>query len=298
VATAFLFGAGASYGSDFVGTPPLGNALHAALATFDPMGWGNVGRHLAAEFSRDFERAMAAVPQHAIPPLQRAMAAYFFQFNPGPQNLYLDLARRIRQHSPWQGSLSTLNYDRLLELSLVAAGVNPFIGPMVNRPPEVEMCMPHGCCHLFCEGARGVASAVSFAAFNVEINGPISVIGDPAIHRARLQQDAFPPVMSYFEPNKKTTAGADFIRDQRARWAQIVHDATTIIVVGVAVRSHDRHIWDPIGTTKGRVVYCGGPLGGAEFDAWAAAQRGGKQHRTLYGYFRDEIQVIYGEAGI
>jgi hypothetical protein len=252
--TVFLFGAGASYGADDVGRPPLGTDLFGALAAFNPSGWGTIKGDLAADFQRDFEAAFATVQPHAYGPLLRVMGGYFFQFTPRSTNLYFKLAQRIKTAGAWSIALSSLNYERLLELSLGAAGIRPAVGNPSNQASQIELCLPHGCCHFFCDSVRAVSGMVSFAGSQVQTNGPITVFSDPAQHRARIEHDAMPPVMSYFEPSKRTTSGASFIEAQRARLGELARHAAPLIIVGVKVRDHDHHIWDPVASTGGRVI--------------------------------------------
>ena len=296
--TIFLFGAGASHGSDTQNTPPLGADLFEALRQFNPPGWGTITGDLAAAFRRNFEAALPSVAPQALAPLQRAMAAYFFEFRPWTSGLYFELARRIAGAKGWLGAACTLNYDRLLELSLLAAGVQPFIGKPSVGSPSLELCLPHGCCHIFCEAAKASPTGVSFAAFNVQLNGPVTVIDDPKKHRTRIEQDAFPPVMSYFEPNKRTTAGASFIDQQRLRWRELAINATTIVVVGVRVRPHDTHVWEPIAGSAAGVVYCAGSSGASEYRSWAATTRARRRDRVLAGSFRAEFSAICAAAGL
>jgi hypothetical protein len=297
--TAFLFGAGASYGSDIQGVPPLGAGLFDELRRFNPDAWGLISGDLATLFRSDFEEGIKSIAPHALAPLQRAMAAYFFEFGPlASSSLYVQLARRIRRSSGWSGAACTLNYERLLERSLALVGVRPFIGQPPPGRPGFELCLPHGCCHLFCDGARGTAGAVSLNGFAVQMNGPVSVIEDPQRHRARVIGDAFPPVMSYFEPAKRTTAGHSFIERQRTRWRELTANAKTIVIVGVRVRPHDDHVWSPIASSSAQVVYCGGPTGAPEYYAWASAERPGQTDRILEGHFREEFPTICSEAGL
>ena len=226
------------------------------------------------------------------------MAAYFFEFKPRTSSLYLELARRIAGSRGWSGAACTVNYERLLEISLLGAGVRPFVGQPPAGPAGVELCLPHGCCHIFCDAVKGTAGGVSFHGFGVQTDGPVTVIADPQQHRARVLQDAFPPVMSYFEPSKRTTAGRSFIDGQRARWRELAASATTVVIVGVRVRPHDAHVWAPIATTGARVVYCGGASGASEYRSWAATTRAGRADRVLDGYFRDEFAAICSEAGL
>jgi hypothetical protein len=290
----FLFGAGASYGSDVGGTPPLGPGLFDELTRFNPDGWGTIRGTLAATFRADFEEAMKSVSEHALAPLQRAMAAYFFQFQPRRTNLYFELAQRAAR-AKWRGAFGTLNYERLLEMSLLAAGLKPTVG---DNTAQIEICLPHGCCHVFCEGVRATASGVSFTGFGVQTDGPVKVIGDAGEHRARILQDAFPPVMSYFEPAKRTTSGHSFIEGQRTRWSELAARASTIVIVGVRVRPHDSHLWDDLARTKARIVYCGGPSGASEYSSWASSARKGEKDRILSGYFKSDFGEICREAGL
>lgn len=295
--TLLLLGAGASYGSDTSGTPPKGNELFDALRRFNPDGWGNITGELAQHFRTDFEGAMQVVPPQNLAPLQRAMAAYFFEFSPAPSNLYVALAKRIAARK-WTGVICTLNYERLLELSLMRADVQPFIGSPPTGRYAVELCLPHGCCHLFCDSARAQSGAVVFNGYNVQTDGVVSVVADAHQHRARITQDAFPPVMSYFEPQKRTTAGHSFIEGQRDRWSKLASSAKTIVIVGVQVRPHDTHIWNPIAASSGRVVYCGGASASESYITWARAHRNAQNDRVLKGYFKDEFDVICHELGL
>ena len=54
----FLFGAGASHGSDIVDTPPLGTNLFNALKRPDPNGWGKMPQPIGDIFIKDFEVGM------------------------------------------------------------------------------------------------------------------------------------------------------------------------------------------------------------------------------------------------
>lgn len=291
-----VFGAGASYGADDKNfTPPLGSNLFDALTIYNPTGWGQINESLASKFRIDFEAGMIELSQqnpHALPLLQRAMAAYFFNFVPRSTNLYYLLAQKINTKN-WDGAMITLNYERLLELSLLAAGVQPFIGvPPLNHNKAIELCLPHGCCHLFCESVCGNAGAVSFAGMNVSTNGPIEVTSDQLEFQNRIQTDAFPPVMSYFEPNKQTTSGNNFVAAQRLRFSELVKNANTIILIGIRVREHDKHIWETLGQTNAKLIYISGETAKQEFEAWINKTRQKKENTVFGGYFKDNFDTI------
>jgi len=294
-----LFGAGASYGSNNGNVPPLGDDLFFALQEFNPPGWGSLPASLSSEFHGNFENGMTKLSQnhsHAMPVLQRAMAAYFFNFLPTANNLYRVLAQRIKT-SGWNGAITTLNYERLLEISLIHEGIQPVIG---SSPcgSQLELCLPHGCCHLFCDGVSASSTGVSFSGVGVSFDGPIRVINNPQEFGQRINSNAVPPVMSYFEPQKTTSAGRSFIEGQRTRWTQLANQADVVGVVGIRVRKQDTHIWEPLRNTSGKIVYCGGSQGGQEFTEWHEKYCKGKSCSVLSGYFSDEFDLICDELEI
>jgi hypothetical protein len=293
-----VFGAGASFGSDTLGTPPLSNKLIDLLIPFNPDGWGRLSNEFIESFRDDFEQTMVQLSRqhpHSLPPLQRAMAAFFYQFHPGPNNLYRKLALKIRESS-WRGILVSLNYERLLELSLISEGISPICGRSCSNPMEIEICLPHGCCHIFCDSVRASANMVSFMGASVSTNGPVSVISNPADFYSRIRGDAFPPVMSYFEPQKRTTSGMNFIEAQRRHYREVIMSSEKIAIIGLKVRSHDSHIWDPLAETSAELIYCDPNV--EEFLMWCREQRPHLLSHTLPGNFNSNFDNLLREMDI
>jgi hypothetical protein len=128
----FLFGAGASYGSSgcYPECPPLGNRLFPELlkkrgiaATFD--------EELRRLFDENFEKGMARFIETRdidIPVLLREMGEYFLQFEPSPDNLYVQLVQKLSQRqTSLEGFaprivLATTNYELLLEHAVIGSG--------------------------------------------------------------------------------------------------------------------------------------------------------------------------------
>jgi hypothetical protein len=244
-----FFGAGASKGSDNTEVPPLGPNLFDELVTFNRNGWGQIPSEFSEYFTNDFEEGMEVLSESHpdwMSKLQRAMAAYFFNFYPQSSSLYRKLARRIKK-SNWTGVLASINYERLLELSLIEEGLQPFIGCPSENVNKIELCLPHGCCHLFCESVKADSSAVSFNARCITTRGSVVAISSLSEFQRRIDTDAFPPVMSYFEPEKTTTSGVNFIERQRSRFSETTSNAVIIIIIGVKVRPNENHIWGPTG---------------------------------------------------
>jgi hypothetical protein len=170
----FLFGAGASFGSD--GThlyqagqlPPLGKDLFLSLSKDRNLKtWSNLSNEVKYLFeSKTFEEAidyLDTTPEWSQESLQRDLDLYrfFSKFSPQRSNLYWKLAklisRRLKDIS-WSGAIVTLNYDRLLEESLmrnyvftVVRGVTFYDDdlPQFKDNQLFEVCYPHGACQFF-----------------------------------------------------------------------------------------------------------------------------------------------------
>ena len=139
---------------------------------------------------------------------------------------------------------------------------------------------------------------VTFSGVGVSVDGRVTVVGDPTQFSARVNGDAVPPVMSYFEPKKTTSAGVSFIRAQRERWSKLVISADVVAIVGAKVRPDDDHIWAPIGQTRAKLVYCAGPKAAKQFKEWASTSREGTSDVVLNGYFAEEFDTICHLVGI
>jgi hypothetical protein len=228
--------------------------------------------------------------------LQRAMASYFFRFQPGPTNLYVNLAGCIR-NGGWDGALVTLNYERLLELALLSAAIEVHAPGVANRRSGgMEVCLPHGCCHLF--GQVKVGGNINIGGGIVFDSSEIHAVDDPAQHAQRIQSDRLPPVMSYIVPDKQNRTGVSFIKGQRKRFEALASSASSIVVIGLSIRPRDVHIWAPLARTPARIIYCGGPRGAKEYRSWSKESRAGRQDVVLEGYFRDEFDTICREVGL
>ena len=152
------------------------------------------------------------------------------------------------------------------------------------KEDEIEFNLPHGCCHLFCESVRSESSAVSLSGLNVAINGEIKIISDTIEFNYRIINDAIPPVMSYYEPEKRSTAGQEFLNEQRNRLNTLISNAERIIIVGVKIREHDTHIWEVIKNSSARFVYCSGKGEKKSYDLWVNNHRSNKENVFINGF--------------
>jgi len=235
-----ILGAGASYGSEVNKSvaPPLAADLFDELLAFDPSLWRQVPDDIAGRFRADFEAGMLEFYgrfPHDTTKLQRSMAAFFYRFAPTSNSLYHRLSQNIKL-TGWQGAIVTLNYERMLLLALCREGVHPVCNVENASSGQIEVCLLHGCCNIFCDAVEGAAGAVLMDARAVETNGNIICLDHPDAFWSRIRNDAFPQVMSYFEPSKFTTSGANFIEEQRHRLVELVSGASFIAIVGAQVR--------------------------------------------------------------
>lgn len=286
--TVILFGAGASTGSDDSNTPPLGVELFDHLAKFDPIGWGAVTKKVNTLFKEDFEAGMKVLAKSAdnqLPCLQKTMAEFFFQYTPSKKSLYHEFCQKIK-HKNISIGFASLNYERLLELAIAESG------------QEFDICLPHGCCNIFCDGASTDSLGADFPGTGVTTSGRIYSVNDEAKFKYKINNDSFPPVMSYFEPEKRVTSGTNFIEDQKQKWANLCNSANEIYVIGVNPKESDCHIWEPLKQTQAKIIYCGGTSGGEIFEKWSNSANRSQKDIILKGYFQYEFENICNLIGI
>ena len=256
--------------------------LYRELAAKFPDSWGHLPSGVALDFARDFEGAMCNLiktcplylPGQCLLGLQRDMAEYFAEFEPGPDSLYVRLARDIRNGN-WSGGLVTLNYDVLLGRSLRNCGLGiRYSGLTFGNGSGLELCCLHGGCSFFLKG-------FSVSTMNVEnglgwggrADGTLIPIIDPVEIKIELDRGNLPS-MSFIDPDKLTFIGSGFVFNRQWRYSQLIHSAKSIALIGVhcATPDHpDRHIWQPLAGTKAKLIYCS--LDTDDFEAWRVANR-------------------------
>ena len=309
-----ILGAGASFGSESNNVPPLSNFLFNKLVEVGPNSWGQIDRNLALVFQNDFEKGMKEVatkyPDLLIK-IQKSMAAFFVTFQPTSRSLYIKLAQKIKE-AKWDGSVATLNYDRLLQISLMVTGLKQKFDHGVF--PEIQVCYPHGCCNFFCEGVTatngvgvtenaivfnndgmvnfGNGGSINFGSNGVTTSGKsIKIINSPPDFYEEITK-AFPPVMSYFIPSKFTTSCKNFIENERNRFSRLIANADNIAIIGIKLRKEDKHIWNSLSQASARIIYCSGSEG-RRYLNWAKGNRP-NYHADLIlnGYWDENFDEI------
>lgn len=294
-----VFGAGASFDSEVDGVivPPLGGRLFDELAAFNPPGWGTLNERYGQAFRDDFEGAMAQYGNDYpgnITRLQRAMAAFFYKYRPSSASLYQQMACDAKSVH-WNGAFVTFNYEQLLPMSIANAGYQCVVGQAPQNPDkQIELCLPHGYCRLVCDSVQAHDTTM-FA--NCQVDGPVREVSDEEFEK-RINTEAVPPVMSYFIPSKDTMSGVSFIKGQKARYAKLVAEADRVAIVGLRVREHDVHVWEPLAATNAAILYCSGLNSGSEFEKWTKAHRQEKNNIIIPKYFRDGFSELSSFIGL
>lgn len=278
-----FFGAGASYGSEPTSkVPPLGAKLFDELARFAPATWGVLPPSWSSQFRADFEPAMALFIQSGGfgAPLQWDMAEYFFsQFSATKSSVYAALIQTLACNID-QYLFATINYELLLFQARAIAGV---------ETDKFRVCLPHGNSCLCCEGVSATRG-VSFTG-GVSTGGRVRIFRDIADFRAEKAKNVFPPVMSYYEPNKFTVSCSNYIQAERNRFQQAILSAEKVAIVGVRVHPIDRHIWQPLAKTKAPILYLSVPSAANDFSAWSENE-GRSGDLPVAKYFSDGLQEL------
>jgi hypothetical protein len=280
-----LFGAGASFGSEPTArVPPLGAKLFDELVSFAPRTWGTLPSPWPAHFRSDFEGGMSSFINGGGfgAPLQWDMATYFFtQFSATSSSTYVKLlsglAKNIEQYL-----FTTLNYELLLFQAKGLAGI-----PI----EKFKVCLPHGNSCICCSDISATRG-VSFTG-GVSTGGTVRVFRDIPDFMSERASNVFPPVMSYYEPNKFTVSCANFINDQRSQFEQAVLSADKVALVGVRVHVVDRHIWEPLGKTKAKLLYLSGASAAGDFSRWCSS-KGRSGDIAVPKYFDDGLGDLQG----
>lgn len=297
----FFLGAGASYGSeeDITCRPKLAADLFQTLCDQFPLTWGKLYSKYRQSFLKDndFEKGMNSVikeqPEKVLE-LQRNMAQYFFNFNPSADSLYFRLIEKLGIENL---SFASLNYDRLIEEAIIRSGFLPKNNLEMKKEKEVYLCLPHGCSNYFLEGIEIPPGLFETTCVENAIDSSdMKMIRHLEEFQLQISSNALPPVMSCFNSRKDSLVGRMFLDSQEIMFAKMVLSAELIVIVGVNVREHDKHIWSPLSKTKAKIVYCSGEDGAKGFNSWVKECRKEKKHRIFDGYFLEHFDDICNEV--
>jgi len=267
-----LFGAGASSGSPSItpSSPPLGSELFGVLVKTFPATWGEVSQDIRSKFDRHFETGMAtllgtypaglSMAQAGIPSphiLMQDIAQLFLSYSLAPtlDDLYTKFLAALRSSSKEADTcLATLNYENLLEQS------------MVNLKLRPRVLRLHGGCQLWIKNNtrifggpdRAIGRNMRIVASRIRHLSVISMKKKLGISRQAMY-----PCMALYAPGKPAQVGQYYLWRIQDRFANRVLTANSLAIVGVRPWLKDDHVWTPILRTSATVYYIGGE---ADFD--------------------------------
>jgi hypothetical protein len=272
----FIFGAGASYGAGDIlpESPPLGFQLYRELARIYPGSWGALPEEVANALMSNFEDGMQIIYDRmsaAIPQLMREMAIYFVQFRPASgRTLYCRLIDVIRSLDILDRVLfSTLNYECVLERSLLAKQIGINLFQAIAENADVPVWKLHGSCNMFATGIEATPGVMYSA--GVTFDGGIEALLDSndVIGRC-LVGTALAPVMCLYMRDKPLNVAPGAIKMLQSMWESSVRNSAAVFCVGVNPHVADAHIWQPIAEAPGDVYFVGGRTA---FEHWQLTHR-------------------------
>lgn len=294
--TLFLFGAGASAfsGSCTPTCPPLGGDLFAELLKVSPAARAIPGP-IQDMFKLHFEDGMQALLEGMTgleAHLLREMAAFFATFRPRRANRY---SRFIDAVGPYASKcvFASLNYDILLELSLVQRGYLPAYSPSaLLAKNQIRVIKVHGSCN-FLPGTNVRFENVNFV-LPPDFEGQLMnsddryTLNPTEILEFCREQNSISPELALYHKSKRMLFVGPVARAQKPAFFQHVAEARNIVIIGVRLHEPDTHIWEPIAASPARIYYVGPDA--TDIRAWGT--RNGKTVEHLSNGFKSSIPKI------
>ena len=317
-----LVGAGASFGSDGKHLydaghlPPLGRDLFQRLKEDESLKtWNRLPDKIKILFkSKTFEEAMDyldSTDRWERESFERDLDLfrYFSRFSPQPSNLYWKLARHISRKltdKTWSGAIVTLNYDRMIEESLmknyvftVVKGVTFYDDklPSFENSQLFEVCYPHGACQFFMgqNWFQGTGNIVfGPGARMLQDEGVNHILNKKNIPIACDHKQI--PMICRYQSSKRPSVRNYFIDLQQRRADEIFRMAESITILGVSCAYKiDKHIWESLAQTNAKIHYLE-PSAEAQnqFREWAekANKRESKDFIIKENRFKDGFAYI------
>ena len=285
--TLFLFGAGASYGSeDFIprgGRPPLGNGPNGLFRELQRLGGvaSTVDAQLANTFERNFEVGMGEffeTRNREVMRFLREMALYFTRFSAGPNNLYTQVISTAEGVGA-EIVLSTTNYDLLLEMAAGHAGYLVSHRRHPLPPGRISVLKVHGSIHFLLdlegEDTELVDCHIDTSQLlpgSAAFSAPVRLAsGNEEVRHYCLTQTSVAPAIAMYARGKPVFNSPGYVARQQEHWRAEVARADDIVIVGLRANDDDDHIWGVLGEAPARLHFVGGEP--EEFGAWAENAR-------------------------
>jgi hypothetical protein len=270
--------------------------LYADLARRYPA-WRDLPADLKSEFEGDFEQGMLSLVNgysHSVGPLMRMMTEYFaaFRLDGSSRDLYSQLLTGLGRDVS-QILFSSLNYECLFEGAVSLRGLrNDYFGDKPLPAGNTHIWKLHGSCNFRAPGIAVAPQGVSYAGSGVSFS--------PHALEAMSTQEAIAYVrggglyaaMCLYTVHKPIQIGTEVIEGLQRAWAETVHSAEKVIVIGTRPHDEDRHLWEPLAGTGADLYFVGSR---DSFNEWVGRSgRAVRKSHFLAARFEAAIADIQG----
>ncbi len=303
MSSVFLFGAGASFGSEncYPEPPPLGNGPNGLFKKLQKRGGfaSSVASPLADLFINNFEEGMAefySTHKRQTSAFLREMSLYFSVFEPLEGNLYRELIRAIAS-TKHQVVFATTNYDLLIEHSIRQLGYKVSYCALPVPRNNYSVLKIHCSCNFLPDlggfSLRGVYIDTTNAS---AVESSIKPAYPSEVIKFCNEEDSLAPAIAMYAKGKEVKFCSNFVLEQQKFWRESVYKAKKIFVIGLRVHVEDTHIWQVLATSKAQLLYIGGNKEddkGKEhdFDRWKR-ENGRKNAHWIAERFNESIPII------
>lgn len=158
------------------------------------------------------------------------------------------------------------------------------IGPGARQLPGVDYVVKlHGSSNFSTPADRNVMAQLSTG--NTHVETRIDSF-DPFATLTENSATRILPVMTQISPGRDDFLAPAQIYQIRQMWERAIRHASLIVVIGVAPRTYDTHIWNPLRDATGEMVHIGGTTDGL---AWRTCN---PRIRSLGATFRQGFRPL------
>jgi hypothetical protein len=229
--------------------PPLGNDLFIDLENLNGAFYRLSSDSKAVFRTYGFEAGMATVvdDNRVINLLQKELACYLSKFSTRPDNAYVRLFNKLRR-CMGQINITTLNYDLLIEQSLVRNGFKVDYNASNNG---INLLKPHGSSNFLPQLPKGmVMSGNIMKGCGTYVEGletkAVSTAHEVETWCNDTKNSDLSPVLAMYVEGKRVVVNRELIKNTQNRYSEIISTSSLVVLVGIKYIAHDTHIWEPI----------------------------------------------------
>lgn len=292
MAILFLFGAGASFGSEprELPKPPLGDDLFDKLVEL-----GGVASDLPVEakdvfYESGFETGMAALAlnhENKIESFNREMCQFLGQFTPSANSNYISLLKKLVGRNI---VFSSLNYDMMLEGAAESIGCRTKYD-IERDHGSIRLIKPHGSINFLPDLMGNDFSGLVGIGCKVALDCAVVPVSREECLARTGKKGSFSPAISLYAKGKPVRVSPAFVKAQQEYFEISCRRASKIFIIGVRLVAEDDHIWGPLKRSGADVTYFGSEGEQKALRAWASTGTTTNLNYVV-GYFDKAVEVI------